>query len=124
MREREEHEEEIPIFLLVVCHQDAKGMGDDDYFFGMDHFYHMLRYFHDHPEKIVEGPIPSDMEAAMNKKLEVLENAPVLDAKRMGNVGRFINHSNDGNLVIQPVITEPNHSLIFYRCLTYLDLQL
>lgn len=33
---------------------------------------------------------------------------------RAGNVGRFINHSCDGNVVVQPVFT-PGCSALFYR---------
>ncbi len=33
---------------------------------------------------------------------------------RAGNIGRFINHSCDGNIVVQPVLT-PGCSALFYR---------
>uniref|UniRef100_A0A061SCI8 Euchromatic histone-lysine N-methyltransferase n=1 Tax=Tetraselmis sp. GSL018 TaxID=582737 RepID=A0A061SCI8_9CHLO len=91
------------------------GEGDSDYFFAMDHFHLMLRGAIEassaggsiHLEPIVRREI--------QERFASMQEPPVIDARRIGNVGRFINHSEEGNLSIQIVFTDSIHSLIFYR---------
>mmetsp|Transcript_31506 Transcript_31506/g.89416 ORF Transcript_31506/g.89416 Transcript_31506/m.89416 type:complete len:505 (+) Transcript_31506:2068-3582(+) len=95
-------------------------LGDDDYFFGMDHFYHMVKNVVDKAEQDEQAgearTLSVEELATVKARLQDLNDPPVLDAKKVGNVGRFINHScKEENLAIQVVFTHANHSLLFYR---------
>mmetsp|Transcript_13344 Transcript_13344/g.34261 ORF Transcript_13344/g.34261 Transcript_13344/m.34261 type:complete len:590 (-) Transcript_13344:617-2386(-) len=108
----------------LLTHADAEALGKEHhhYFFGMDHYHHMVEYLGDQDLEGNEalqalGAATSEEERAQAvERCLARHDPPVIDAQHIGNVGRFLNHSNAGNLEIQPVFTDQNHSVIFYRC--------
>lgn len=107
--------------MVRLRHQE--NLNEDDYYFGLDHFHHMVEKACQHhcdvcPPPDDLPPIDAEMAAQLMRWRAALEDPPVIDAKHMGGVGRFINHGHGGqeNLAIQVVFTDRIHSLVYYRC--------
>lgn len=101
--------------LLTDAEADALGKDNHHYFFALDHFSLMSKMF---AAGDVEGgavQLPEPVRRAALETSVIKSDPPVIDAQHVGNVGRFLNHSDKGNLHVQPVFTDAEHSLIFYR---------
>lgn len=90
--------------MARCCRQEAR--------FGKDEYLYLLGHFE----------LFADQEIAKRSHLKHAERClakvfapPTIDALAVGNVGRFINHSDRPNVEVVPVFTDPDHSTLYYR---------
>mmetsp|Transcript_30719 Transcript_30719/g.73132 ORF Transcript_30719/g.73132 Transcript_30719/m.73132 type:complete len:1027 (-) Transcript_30719:155-3235(-) len=110
----------------VISHEEANLLkGKDQYLFDLDHFQNLYNCVIERSE----GKAGTHLHPALKESFEHRcqasmrpdepERNLVLNAHRFGNVGRFINHADEGNCLLQPVFTsldrKNGHSTLFYK---------
>jgi len=75
-------------------------------------------YCLEHYELVCDDEVkedPSRKEYAEQRCLPVLTAPPTLDALRKGNVSRFLNHDDNGNVDVAVVFSSKLHSTVYFR---------
>lgn len=86
--------------------QDAR-KGEDQYLYALEHFELVAK------QECQQYPA---RRAQAERCLAAQLLPPLIDARTVGNVSRFLNHSHQQpNLDVQQVFTDARHSSIFYR---------